>query len=274
MNVTGKISVIMAIYNCAQYLSEAINSILNQTYTNWELILCDDASTDETYQVATEYKKRYPNKIILIQNEKNSKLSYSLNHCLKYATGEYVARMDGDDICAPERFEKQVNYLKAHPEYQVVGTDMQHFNEHTGMADVVKSVANPNYYSLRNHIPYHHATIMTYKFVYDKVGGYTVSERTVRAQDYDLWFRFYHEGFNGNNIHEPLYFMREDVNAIRRRTFKVRWNALKTTYIGYKLLGYPKWWLIRPTFMALYKSLIPFGAVEMYRNWQARHKEK
>ena len=268
----GKVSVIMAIYNCAQYLPEAIDSIIKQTYTNWELILCDDASTDNTYNVAQQYKSRYPEKIILIHNEKNSKLSYSLNQCLKYATGEYVARMDGDDVCSPERFEKQVAYLKVHPEYQVVGTDMQHFNEHTGLADIVKSVTNPDYYTLRKRIPYHHATIMTYKYVYDKVGGYTVSERTVRAQDYDLWYRFYHEGFIGNNIHEPLYFMREDIGAIRRRTNKVRWNALKTTYIGYNLLGYPKWWLIRPTIIMIYKSLIPYCFVELYRAWQAKHK--
>ena len=114
---SGKISVIMAIYNCSLYLSEAIDSILNQTYKNWELILSDDASTNNTYQVAQEYKSRYLDKIILIQNEKNSKLSYSLNQCLKYANGEYVARMNGDDIYSSERFENQVTYLKAHPEY-------------------------------------------------------------------------------------------------------------------------------------------------------------
>ncbi len=264
----------MAIFNCAHYLPEAIDSILTQTYTNWELILCDDASTDNTYQVAKQYADKYPDKIRLIQNEKNSKLPFSLNHCLQYATGEFVARMDGDDVCLPERFEKQVAYLRAHPEYQVVGTDMQHFNEHTGLADIVPSCTNPDYYTLRKHIPYHHATILTYKYVYDKVGGYTVSKRTTRAQDYDLWFRFYHEGFNGNNIHEPLYRMREDAGAVRRRTFKVRWNALKTTYIGYRLLGYPKWWLIRPTMVCLMKSLVPFWGVDLYRKWQARRSRQ
>ncbi len=268
----GRISVIMAIYNCAEYLSEAIDSILSQTYTNWELILCDDASTDNTYDVARDYQNRYPDKIILLKNETNSKLSYSLNHCLKYATGEFVARMDGDDRCSPNRFEKQVLYLRAHPEYQVVGTDMQHFNEKTGLADIVPSVKEPNYFTLRRHIPYHHATIMTYKYVYDKVDGYTVSDRTVRAQDYDLWFRFYHAGFQGNNIHEPLYQMREDSNAIRRRTFKVRCNALKTTFLGYRLLNYPKWWLIRPTLICIAKSIVPFWIVALYRRWQSVHK--
>ena len=269
----GKISVIMAIYNCAEYLPEAIDSILAQTYANWELILCDDASTDNTYEVAREYQRRFPEKILLLRNEVNSKLSFSLNHCLQHATGEFVARMDGDDTCAPERFAKQVAYLRAHPEYQVVGTDMQHFNGHTGLADVVKAVTNPDYYTLRRRIPFHHATILTYKYVYDRIGGYTVSERTIRAQDYDLWFRFYHAGFNGNNIHESLYFMREDNASIRRRTNKVRWNALKTTYFGFRLLGYPKWWLIHPTLVCLGKSLVPFWGVKLYRAWQARHRK-
>ena len=113
-----KISVIMAIYNCAEYLPDAIESILNQTYTDWELILCDDASIDNTYEVAKKYRDNYPDKIILIRNKENRKLSYSLNKCLKHATGKYVARMDGDDKCLPERFERQVAYLKAHPEYE------------------------------------------------------------------------------------------------------------------------------------------------------------
>ena len=93
----------MAIYNCASTLEEAIESILNQTYTNWELIMCDDGSSDNTYAVAKKYADKYADKIILIRNESNKKLPATLNHCLKYVTGEYVARMDGDDISAENR---------------------------------------------------------------------------------------------------------------------------------------------------------------------------
>ena len=103
-----KVSIIMGIYNCQDTLPEAIDSILEQTYTNWELILCDDCSTDNTYSIAEQYKNKYPEKIILIRNSENKKLAFTLNHCLEYATGEYVARMDGDDISAPNRFEKQL----------------------------------------------------------------------------------------------------------------------------------------------------------------------
>ena len=104
------VSVIMGIYNCEKTLSDAIDSIINQTYSDWELIMCDDGSTDNTYQIATKYSEK-DNRITVIKNDTNSGLAFSLNHCLKYAKGEYVARMDADDISLPNRFEKQVAFL-------------------------------------------------------------------------------------------------------------------------------------------------------------------
>ena len=263
-----KISVIMGIFNCADTLSAAIDSILSQTYSNWELIMCDDASTDYTYNIAKTYQEKYPDKIILVRNDVNSKLAFSLNHCLKYATGKYIARMDGDDMSAPERFEKQLMFMKSHTDVDLVGTAMQRFDGDK-FVDVVKSFENPDKYTLRKHVPFHHATIMTYKYVYDALDGYTVSGRTVRAQDYDLWFRFYHAGFTGNNLPETLYFVRENLSAIKRRTFKHRWNSFKTTKYGFKLLNYPKWWILREFFMTLFKSLTPFWAVKIYRKFQS-----
>ena len=265
----GKISVIMGIYNCADTLPQAIDSILTQTYSHWELILCDDCSTDNTYSVAEIYQKKYPERIRLIQNSANSKLSYTLNHCLQYADGEYVARMDGDDYCAPERFEKQVAFLQKHLDVDLVGCAMQRFND-DGLADVDYQVEHPTANTLRKRTPFHHATILTYKRVYDALGGYTVSERTVRGQDYDLWFRFFHAGFHGENLMEPLYYVREDMAAIKRRTFHVRWNAFRTTVYGYRLLGFPTWWLIQPFFSTVFKSLVPYRCSGWYRNRQKR----
>lgn len=261
------ISVIMGIRNCADTLPQAIESVLLQTYTDWELIMCDDASTDNTYSVADEYRRKYPDKIILIKNETNSYLAFSLNRCLEHASGKYIARMDGDDISMPDRFEKQVAYLKTHPNVDLVGTAMQRFNEE-GLADITSVVEHPDKYSMHYCTPFNHATIMTYKRVYDELGGYTVAERTKRGQDYDLWFRFFAANYIGDNIPEPLYRVREDLSAIKRRTFKVRWNAFKTTRYGYKLLGYPKHWIIKPTVEMVVKSLTPFKAIELYRKYQ------
>ena len=259
-----KISVIMGIYNCAEYLPAAVESILAQTYTNWELILCDDASTDKTYEIAEKYKDKYPDRIILLRNKKNRKLAYSLNRCLKHATGKYVARMDGDDMCRPDRFEKQVGFLRRHREYDLVGTAMQRFDAN-GPGYINYSVDHPDYYTLRKRNPFHHATILTYKYVYDKVKGYTVAPRTERGQDIDLWFKFYHEGFKGYNLREPLYLVREDRSAVRRRSAQVRVNAFKTKMIGFRLLNYPRHWILVSGGVSFLKCLVPYPAVDLYR---------
>lgn len=260
----------MGIYNCEDTLKDAIESILNQTYTNWELVMCDDCSTDSTNKIANEYVNKYPHKILLVKNDKNMKLSFSLNHCLKYVSGEYIARMDSDDISIPTRFEKQVNYLQNNPEINLVGSFMQYFDGNE-LGAIVSKVEHPNKNTLKHAVPFNHATIMTYKWVYDSLGGYTVSERTNRAQDLDLWFRFYAKNYCGYNLQEVLYLVRENLDAIKRRTFSVRWNAIKTRKMGYKLLGYPRLWILKDIFM-LIKSLIPNRIILLFRKTQAKNK--
>ena len=111
-----RISIIMGIYNCADTLGEAIDSILAQTYTDWKLIMCDDGSVDDTYSVAQRYVRQFSDKMVLLKNDHNMGLNYTLNHCLSAADGELIARMDGDDIALPQRFEREVAFLDAHPE--------------------------------------------------------------------------------------------------------------------------------------------------------------
>ncbi|MBQ9530754.1 MAG: glycosyltransferase family 2 protein [Eubacterium sp.] len=264
-----KISIIMAVFNCEKTLKESIDSILAQSYDNWEFIICDDCSTDLTFAIINEYKEEYPDKFIIIQNETNSKLAYSLNHCLKYATGKYVARMDGDDLSTPDRLEKQVEFLRNHPDVDLVGCSMQRFSE-SGMGMIDKKPEHPDKNTMKSCIPFNHATIMTYKRVYDSLNGYTVAKRTERGQDYDLWFRFFYEGFNGANMEEALYLVREDINAIKRRTFKVRWMGFQTTKYGYKLLGFPKYLIVVEALRTILKSLVPSKIVLLYRKWQSK----
>ena len=107
-----KVSVIMGFYNNESTLARAINSILNQTYDKWELIMCDDGSTDYSYSIAKDYFKKYPDRIKLLQNPKNRHLANALNRCLKVASGEYIARMDADDESLPQRFELQAEFLE------------------------------------------------------------------------------------------------------------------------------------------------------------------
>ena len=265
-----KISVLMGIYNCASTLPEAIESILAQTYTNWELILCDDCSADNTYQIAEEYKTRHPDKIVLLRNEQNSKLAFTLNHCLEAATGEFVARMDGDDISMPDRFEKQISFLQSHPDIVLVGTAMQRFSDDGSLGAIAYCEKYPDKDTpYKKGLVFNHATIMAYRFIYNELGGYTVSARTVRGQDRDLWYRFLAAGYKGANLPEPLYLVRENEQAIKRRSAKVRWNSYKTEIIGYHLLNYKWYRYLKPT-AKLAKILIPSNAMLKYREWQTK----
>lgn len=233
-----KVSVIMGVYNCERYLRECIDSILAQTYTDWEFVICDDCSTDSTNDILREYKEKYPDKFVILKNEVNSKLAYSLNRCIEAAHGEYMARMDGDDMSMPDRFEKQVNFLDAHPEYAVVGALTTLFDEN-GDFGTAKYPEEPDKFSLKNASPFGHGNIMMRKSAYEKIGAYTVSELTKRSQDYEMWFRFYAAGFRGYNIQEPLVRFRDNHDASSRRTARVRINAFKMEIRGYRLLHYP-----------------------------------
>lgn len=234
----GQISVLMAVYNCQDTVRESIDSILAQTYDNWVMIICDDCSTDRTPDIINEYKMKYPERFIVVKNEKNLRLAASLNHCLQYAEGEFCARMDGDDYVSNDRFEKQVAYLRANPKIHLVGSYMQSFNDDK-LGRIIPYPEKPNKYSLRYGPCFAHASIMTYTAVYNKLGGYTVSKRTVRTQDYDLWFRFYKAGYSGETLPEPLYYVREDENAYLRRKSKLYLWAVVTRWKGFRMLHYP-----------------------------------
>lgn len=223
-----EISIIMGAYNCEDTISEAIDSIINQTYQSWEFIICDDCSTDKTYEILLKYEKSYPQKIKILKNEKNSKLAFSLNHCLKHAKGEYVARMDADDVSLSHRLEIQIEFMQNHTEYDLVGTAMLPFDENGERSPMRTSKTEPNKDDLLRHNPFYHATILMKKSVYDQLGGYTVLPRTVRGQDADLWYRFFAAGFRGYNLKEPLYKVRERIADLKRRSFKNRIQATRT----------------------------------------------
>lgn len=262
-----KISVIMGIYNCEATLSEAIDSIISQTYTNWELIMCDDGSTDETYKVAELYRVQYPQKIKLLRNTRNMKLSYTLNQCLGAASGELIARMDGDDVSDCERLQKQVDYLQSNPEIHLVGTSMQCFDD-SGRHSIRVPVKNPNPLTLRDRTPFFHATIMTYKWVYDALGGYSDDPHAERTEDIELWFRFFNQGFKGANMDEVLYYVREDYETIKRRTTLNRINNFRIRAWGFRLLGFPKRWLLKLALLTVIKILVPPCFVKWIRQYQ------
>lgn len=122
---TPLVSVLMPVYNAANYLPAAIESILKQTYRNWELIIVDDASTDGTWQIIQRYKRQARGKIIAFQLDKNHNAGgdTAANVAFSHANGSYIARMDADDISHPNRLHDQVKYLIKNPQITVLGTN-------------------------------------------------------------------------------------------------------------------------------------------------------
>ena len=247
------ISIISGIYNCAGTLSEAIDSILAQTVTNWEWILCDDASGDDTYVVAKAYADQYPGKFVLLKNEQNMGLNYTLNRCLEHAKGKYIARMDGDDLCSPERFAEELRCLEENPDIAIVSTDMEFFDE-TGTWG---RISHPEYPKGRDFLkgsPFCHAPCMVRRAAYEAVGGYTVDKKLLRVEDYHLWIKMYAKGFKGRNIANPLYRMRDDRNAYNRRKFRYRLNEAYVRLLLVKELKLPLYGVIyalRPVIVGL-----------------------
>lgn len=248
-----RVSVIMGVYNCAQTLPDAIESILRQSFTDWELILCDDGSTDTTFDVAASYENQYPEKIRLIKNECNLGLNMTLNRCLEIARGEYIARMDGDDLCASDRFEKEVFVLENEPDIAIVSTDMALFDD-DGTWGVTSSLEYPMERDLLRGTPFCHAACMVRREAYQAVGGYSVGKRFLRVEDYHLWYKMYCAGIRGKNINQPLYSMRDDRDAYNRRTLRNRINEAYVRFLVVKNLHLPVWgyiFVLRPIIIAL-----------------------
>ncbi len=232
------VSVIMGIYNCQDTLAEALESIICQTYPRWEIIMCDDGSGDNTLRVAKDYAERYPDRIRLLTNRQNMGLNVTLNRCLGESAGEYIARMDGDDTCSADRFEKEIAVLNSDLTVAIVSTDMSFFDE-TGVWGRTNKEAAPTKESFMFKTPFCHAPCMVRKEAYLAVEGYSVDKKLLRVEDYHLWVKMYAKGYRGVNIPECLYQMRDDRNAIRRRKFRYRLNEAYVKACAIKMLKLP-----------------------------------
>lgn len=251
------VSIIMGAYNCESTITACIESIRNQTYHNWEFIICDDCSTDNTLSILHMIQKK-DDRIIILHNNYNMRLAASLNNCLSIARGKYIARMDADDESMCERLEKQVEFLESHSEYDVVGCDSIIFDEN-GERGIRKSVEFPTKSLLVRDTPFAHPTIMMKKSVYDDLGGYTSNKLTMRAEDLDLWFRFFENGYNGYNMQVALYKYREGESDFLKRSLKAGIQTSKVFWNGYKKIKIPIYkriWVFKPIISALIPNKI------------------
>lgn len=266
--MTPRISVIMGIYNCATTLAEALDSLLAQTYQGFKVIMCDDGSTDNTAEVAQEYVDKFPEKFILIRNESNMGLNITLNHCLEYADTEYCARMDGDDISLPTRFEKEIDFLDIHTEYAIVSTPMIYFDEE-GEFRRGKGGFEPKDKDFIVGRTFCHAPCLVRLDAYKAVGGYSVSKYLLRVEDQHLWLKMYKKGYRGYNIDECLYMMRDDRNATNRRDFVNRRNEMLHRLRICRTFKLPFYEYILSIFIPLIKYLAPRQVYEYFHRRRA-----
>ena len=261
------VSVLMGIYNCEDTLAESIESILNQTHSNLELIMCDDGSTDNTYEIARRYAEK-DSRIVLLKNERNLTLGPTLNNCLAVAKGKYCARMDGDDVSTPDRFEKQVAFLEAHPEFDVVGSFMQIYG-----TDKLRVVCEyPEITLLVKSNPCCHATIMMRTDVYREIGGYSSDPKLTRIEDVDLFWKFYIAGHKAANLQEALYIVRETQGTFRRRKASFSFGVSKYLTKRCKEAHLPmkyRVYVLKP----LIAALLPNELVRFYHRMKDKRKD-
>lgn len=208
----SKVSVVMPAYNAEQYICEAIESILNQTYKDFEFIIINDGSTDRTKEIIKSYNDP---RIVYLENEKNSGIVVTLNKGLDFATGEYIARMDADDVASPKRFEKQVAYMGKNKGIGVLGTGIIIFGE--GMAEKSYSFSS-NARQAKADLFFNsslaHPTVMIrrsvlteYKLAYE--------EEYNGLEDFVLWWRIAQVA-EVNSLKEPLLYYRKHISQITK----------------------------------------------------------
>lgn len=233
-----KISVVMSVYNAEKYLTEAVESILAQTYSDFELILINDKSTDGSGEILKSYAQKDP-RIVILENEQNIGLTKSLNRGLAIAKGEYIARMDADDISVPDRFEKQVAFLDTHLDYSFVSCIGRYIDENGNPEQLrLFPETNEEIYAMMPKVDaVMHPGVMFRREDIAKIGNYCEDFRVV--QDYDLWFRGMAAGYKFYNIQEPLVLFRRNDSYNTRKSKAYRMVDYRVRKKGYRINNVP-----------------------------------
>ena len=232
------ISVIMGVYNCKNeiLLEKSIHSIIQQSYTDWEFLICNDGSTDgKTLNLLKTYETRDP-RIRILSYEKNQGLSYALNTCIGEAAGNYIVRQDDDDVSKPERFQKLISFADAHPEYAMIGS-IADVTDDSGIWGSYLLEEEPTKRSFYWNSPFLHPSLIMRKDILVAVGGYRVAKETRRCEDYDLFMRMYAAGYKGYNLQEKLYEYRIVNGDKKYRPMKYRIDEAIVRYKGFKQMG-------------------------------------
>lgn len=235
MSDSAAITVLMSVYNGRPYLEEAIKSIVNQTFSEFEFLIIDDASTDGSRELLKEWDAK-DERIRLILHDKNRGLGYALAEGVEAACGKWIVRMDDDDISLPHRIETQVAYLEEHPEVDILGAWAVDINAEGKQAGERKYPTNHE--EIEQVIwtnPIIHPTAVLRKSAIERVGSYDPAVR--KRQDYDLWFRCLEGGLRFANVPEVLLEYRITDDHYQRNDVQVAWEQAKMGWAGCWRIG-------------------------------------
>lgn len=212
---TPLITVLLPCYNAMPYLREALESIIHQTYTNLEILCINDGSADETGEILEEYAAA-DKRITVIHNETNIKLIRSLNKGIALANGEYIARMDSDDIAHPERIQEEINVLLADSQLDLVATNVIRIDE-TGKIIRKKVIRQHSsigcQFASLFYGPIYHATLLARKKLFEQF-KFLEEPYALHTEDYELFSRMLRSGVKMKNIDKHLYFVRKNKKSV------------------------------------------------------------
>lgn len=237
-NTRPVISVIMGVYNGERFLAEAVESILKQSYGDFEFIICNDCSMDASAEMLRSYAAA-DSRIVLLENERNMGLAATLNRCLAVAQGEFIARMDCDDRALPERFAVQTQWLRQHTDVDVLGSAVEYMDDNGDVygAMSMDSLCVRSVTEVVRGSCVIHPTVMMRAETLRRVGGYTVNSLTTRAEDYDLWCKIAGGGGMIAVLPQTLLQYREDQSNIVRRKYKYRVQEARLKYRWIRQIG-------------------------------------
>jgi len=233
MDIGTRLSVILPVYNASRFVASSIESVLAQTYSEFELIIINDGSTDNSREIILEFKDP---RIVFIDREDNRGLIDTLNQGIETAQGDVIARIDADDLCMPLRFEKQMAWLDEHPEVGVIGSNIQLIdaNESPGMIIVFPERSAQINWAMYFYSALAHPSTMIRKRVFDAIGRYRSTDSSgldlFSVEDYDLWFRALNVT-ELHNLQDPLTLLRKhDDNITRTNLERHIENALQLSH--------------------------------------------
>lgn len=221
-----RVSILMPVFNVAPYLREAMDSILNQTYKDFELIVLNDCSPDNSEEILDTYSDE---RIVRYRGQQNVGLANVLNIGIEMARGEYIARMDSDDISLPQRMEKQVAYLDNHPTVDLVSAGMKRFGASQEVMIRSSDIEDVKFNAL-SYSPVLHASSMWRKKQFLK-NGLFYRQEMVPAEDYDLWTRALACGLTLINMQEVLYLYRTHSSQVT--SVNKDWSVVNVVQLKY-----------------------------------------